>query len=83
MKTGAAGAIMNMFCSRQKDFWLAVENSLFIVGGVITCTIVLGLAIGGIDKPIFSRSWHGSRSFDFSILYYACSQCSALDQYDP
>ena len=30
---------------KAKDFWLAVENSLFIVGSVITLTVLLGLAI--------------------------------------
>ena len=40
---------------KAKDFWFAVENSLFIVGGVITCTIVLGLAIA----VLINRSFPG------------------------
>lgn len=40
---------------KAKDFWFAVENSLFIVGGVITCTIVLGLAIA----ILINRSFPG------------------------
>lgn len=40
---------------KAKDFWFAVENSLFIVGGVITLTIVLGLAIA----VLINRSFMG------------------------
>ena len=40
---------------KAKDFWFAVENSLFIVGGVITSTIVLGLAIA----VLINRSFPG------------------------
>ena len=38
---------------KAKDFWFAVENSLFIVGGVITSTIVLGLAIAVLINRTF------------------------------
>ena len=40
---------------KAKDFWFAVENSLFIVGGVIASTIVLGLAIA----VLINRSFPG------------------------
>ncbi|MCE2517324.1 MAG: sugar ABC transporter permease [Alphaproteobacteria bacterium] len=38
---------------KAKDFWMAVENSLFIVGGVITLTVVLGLAIAVLVNRSF------------------------------
>ena len=38
---------------KAKDFWLAVENSLFIVGSVITLTVVLGLAIAVLVNRSF------------------------------
>ena len=41
---------------QAKDFWLAVQNSLFIVGSVILTTVFLGLAIAMlINRPFFGR----------------------------
>ncbi len=41
---------------QAKDFWLAVQNSLFIVGSVITLTIVFGLAIAVlVNRTFFGR----------------------------
>ena len=41
---------------QAKDFWLAVQNSLFIVGSVILVTVFLGLAIAMlINRPFFGR----------------------------
>ena len=41
---------------QAKDFWLAVQNSLFIVGSVILVTVLLGLAIAMlINRPFFGR----------------------------
>ena len=41
---------------QSKDFWFAVQNSLFIVGSVILLTVVLGLAIAMlINRPFFGR----------------------------
>ena len=41
---------------KSKDFWFAVQNSLFIVGSVIFFTVVLGLAIAVlINRPFFGR----------------------------
>lgn len=39
---------------KAKDFWLAVENSLFIVGSVITLTVLLGLAIAILVNRSFA-----------------------------
>ena len=39
---------------KAKDFWLAVENSLIIVGSIITLTIVLGLAIAVLINRSFA-----------------------------
>ena len=38
---------------KAKDFWLAVENSLFIVGSIIVLTVVLGLAIAVLINRTF------------------------------
>ena len=41
---------------QAKDFWLAVQNSLFIVGSVILVTVFFGLAIAMlINRPFFGR----------------------------
>jgi sorbitol/mannitol transport system permease protein len=41
---------------KSKDFWFAVQNSIFIVGSVIFFTVVLGLAIAVlINRPFFGR----------------------------
>ena len=39
---------------KAKDFWLAVENSLIIVGSIITLTVVLGLAIAVLINRSFA-----------------------------
>lgn len=38
---------------KAKDFWFAVENSLIIVGSIITLTVVLGLAIAVLINRTF------------------------------
>ncbi len=39
-----------------KDFWLAVQNSVFIVSSVIFVTIVLGIAVAVlVNRPLFGR----------------------------
>lgn len=38
---------------RAKDFWFAVQNSLFIVGSIIVLTVVLGLAIAMLVNRSF------------------------------
>ena len=40
---------------RAKDFWLAVQNSMFIVSSIIVLTVVLGLAIA----VLINRSFPG------------------------
>ncbi len=40
---------------RTKDFWLAVQNSMFIVSSIILITVVLGLAIA----VLINRSFPG------------------------
>jgi len=40
---------------RTKDFWLAVQNSMFIVSSIIVITVVLGLAIA----VLINRSFPG------------------------
>ena len=41
------------FVLENKDFWFAVYNSLFIVGGIIILTVVLGLAIAVLVNRTF------------------------------
>ena len=38
---------------KSKDFWFAVENSLFIVGSILVITVVLGLAIAVLVNKAF------------------------------
>jgi len=38
---------------KSKDFWLAVQNSLFIVGSILVITVVLGLAIAVLVNRTF------------------------------
>lgn len=38
---------------KAKDFWFAVQNSLFIVGSIIALTVVLGLAIAMLVNRSF------------------------------
>ncbi|MEO1492325.1 MAG: sugar ABC transporter permease [Pseudomonadota bacterium] len=38
---------------KAKDFWLAVSNSLFVVGSVIALTVILGLAIAVLVNRSF------------------------------
>ena len=64
-----------------KDFWFAVQNSLFIVGSVILLTVGLGLAIA----VLVNRSFPGRgivRVLLISLLRDAGGQCGAVDQHD-
>lgn len=36
-----------------RDFWLAVQNSLFIVGCILVCTVILGLALAILVNRTF------------------------------
>ncbi len=38
---------------KSKDFWFAVQNSLFIVGSILVITVVLGLAIAVLVNRTF------------------------------
>ena len=38
---------------KSKDFWFAVQNSLFIVGSILVITVVLGLAIAMLINRTF------------------------------
>ena len=38
---------------KAKDFWLAVENSVLIVGSILTLTVILGLAIAVLINRTF------------------------------
>ena len=39
-----------------KDFWFAVQNSLFIVGSILVITVVFGLAIAVLINRPFQRA---------------------------
>ena len=46
---------------KSKDFWFAVQNSIFIVGSIILLTVVLGLAIA----VLINRSSQDAGSYGF------------------
>ena len=46
---------------KAKDFWFAVQNSLFIVSSIIVLTVVLGLAIA----VLVTARFQGAASSEF------------------
>ena len=65
---------------KSKDFWFAVQNSVFIVGSIIVLTVALGLAIA----VLINRSFPGRgmvRVLDISIFCDAGRERCTLDQH--
>ena len=45
-----------------KDFWFAIQNSVFIVSSILVITVVLGLGIAVLVNQVVSGTWNRAGS---------------------